>query len=290
MSLIVTYSQRFQLDIFTASADMICYQIEKDGSDGSDGSDIVRTSSSDLLYQLLTPRILFLCRPSSSGLALTFIFYTDKLRTARGQTGGRRDKTTLWSLWRMMSMKSCHCYYKYCTTPPSSLASSTRQFMKLSSPLWLLSSSYTSYQMWDSLSFRRIELIFQGEVWLVVGRWQAVTVFVQVRIFQQSKWFWRKENIWGYQILLRTSHSQTVTLHLSGPWGRGQNICGIFHQVLDPPPPPPHILSYPFPDWSAIPGWLLINFPAPILLSAKVGHTRPARAEFSVYKCTCSNC
>ena len=50
MSLIVTYSQRFQLDIFTASADMICYQIEKDGSDGSDGSDIVRTSSSDLLY------------------------------------------------------------------------------------------------------------------------------------------------------------------------------------------------------------------------------------------------
>ena len=93
--------------------------------------------------------------------------------------------------------------------------------MKLSSPLWLLSSSYTSYQMWDSLSFRRIELIFQGEVWLVVG-WQAVTVFVQVRIFQQSKWFWRKENIWGYQILLRTSHSQSVTLHLSGPWGRGQ--------------------------------------------------------------------
>ena len=83
MSLIVTYSQRFQLDNFTASADMICYQIEKDGSDGSD---IVRTS--DLLCQLLTPRILFLCRPSSSGLALTFIFYTDKLRTARGQTGG----------------------------------------------------------------------------------------------------------------------------------------------------------------------------------------------------------
>ena len=95
MSLIVTYSQRFQLDNFTASADMICYQIEKDGSDGSDGSDIVRTSSSDLLCQLLTPRILFLCRPSSSGLALTFIFYTDKLRMARGQTGGRRDKTTL---------------------------------------------------------------------------------------------------------------------------------------------------------------------------------------------------
>ena len=92
MSLIVTYSQRFQLDNFTASADMICYQIEKDGSDGSD---IVRTSSSDLLCQLLTPRILFLCRPSSSGLALTFIFYTDKLRMARGQTGGRRDKTTL---------------------------------------------------------------------------------------------------------------------------------------------------------------------------------------------------
>ena len=165
---------------------------------------------------------------------------------------------------------------------PPSVASSTRQFMKLSSPLWLLSSSYTSYQMWDSLSFRRIELIFQGEVWLVVGRWQAVTVFVQVRIFQQSKWFWRKENIWGYQILLRTSHSQSVTLNLSGPWGRGHKYLWNF-----PPTPwsttPSRYFVLPLPWLISHSRLLLINFPAPILLSAKVGHTRPARQSF---KCT----